>query len=85
MAAREEQEAGRRLRRGMKLRDLDILSAVVLRGSMAKAAADLRISQPAISESIARLEAAANARLLDRTTRGVEPTVFCAALIATPR
>ena len=81
MAAREEQKRGKRLRQDMKLRDLDILSAVVLRGSMAKAAADLGISQPAISESISRLEAAANARLLDRTTRGVEPTVFGSALI----
>jgi DNA-binding transcriptional LysR family regulator len=65
----------------MKLRDLDILSSVVVRGSMAKAASDLGISQPAISEAIARLEAAAGARLLDRTTRGVEPTVFGLALV----
>jgi DNA-binding transcriptional LysR family regulator len=65
----------------MKLRDLDILSGVVLRGSMAKAASDLGISQPAVSEAIARLEAAADARLLDRTTRGVEPTVFGLALM----
>jgi DNA-binding transcriptional LysR family regulator len=71
----------KRLRRAMKLRDLDILSAVVLRGSMAKTAADLGISQPAISESIARLETAVDARLLDRTTRGVEPTVFGSALV----
>ena len=81
MAAREDQQRGKRLRQRMKLRDLDILSAVVLRGSMARAAADLGISQPAISESISRLEAAANARLLDRTTRGVEPTVFGLALL----
>src|ERR1041385_5976833 len=72
--------AARQLRR-MKLRDLDILSSVVRRGSMAKAASDLGVSQPAISEAIARLEAAADARLLDRTTRGVEPTVFGLALV----
>jgi len=74
------QSGSRQLRR-MKLRDLDILSNVVLRGSMAKAASDLGISQPAISEAIARLEASAGARLLDRTTRGVEPTVFGLALV----
>ena len=67
--------------RRMKLRDLDVLSRVVLRGSMAKAASDLGISQPAVSEGIARLEAAAGVRLLDRTTRGVEPTVFGLALV----
>jgi DNA-binding transcriptional LysR family regulator len=65
----------------MKLRDLDILSSVVLCGSMAKAAAQLGISQPAISEAVARLESAADARLLDRTSRGVEPTVFGLALL----
>jgi DNA-binding transcriptional LysR family regulator len=81
MANRDDHGRGKRLRHGMKLRDLDILSAVVLRGSMAKAASDLGMSQPAVSESIARLEAAADARLLDRTTRGVEPTVFGSALV----
>jgi DNA-binding transcriptional LysR family regulator len=81
MTKRDGRARGKRLGRGMKLRDLDILSAVALRGSMAKAAADLGISQPAISESSARLEAAVDARLLDRTTRGVEPTAFGAALV----
>jgi DNA-binding transcriptional LysR family regulator len=81
MANGDDRGRRNRFRRGMKLRDLDILSAVVLRGSMAKAAADLGISQPAISESIARLETAVDARLLDRTTRGIEPTVFGSALM----
>src|SRR5690242_16404250 len=81
MAVRDRHGASTRVLRRMKLRDLDILSSVVLRGSMAKAACDLGISQPAISEAIARLEAAADARLLDRTTRGVEPTVFGLALM----
>jgi DNA-binding transcriptional LysR family regulator len=81
MAVRDRHGASTRVLRRMKLRDLDILSSVVLRGSMAKAASELGISQPAISESIARLEAAADARLLDRTTRGVQPTVFGLALL----
>ena len=81
MANRDRRGTGVRQLRRMKLRDLDILSNVVLRGSMAKAASELGISQPAISEAIVRLEAAADARLLDRTTRGVEPTVFGLALV----
>jgi DNA-binding transcriptional LysR family regulator len=81
MTSRDGPAAGARQLRRMKLRDLDILSNVVLRGSMAKAASDLGVSQPAISEAIARLEATADARLLDRTPRGVEPTVFGLALV----
>jgi DNA-binding transcriptional LysR family regulator len=65
----------------MKLRDLDILTSVVIHGSMAKAALDLGVSQPAVSDAIARLEAVTGARLLDRTTRGVEATVFGLALV----
>jgi DNA-binding transcriptional LysR family regulator len=70
-----------RARRRLKLRDLDILSGVVRRGSMAKAASDLGISQPSISEAVARLETVTGARLLDRTTRGVEPTGYGLALL----
>jgi DNA-binding transcriptional LysR family regulator len=81
MTSRDGRGAAARQLRRMKLRDLDILSSVVLHGSMAKAVYDLGVSQPAISEAIARLEAAADARLLDRTTRGVEPTVFGLALV----
>jgi Bacterial regulatory helix-turn-helix protein, lysR family len=41
-----------RARRRIKLRDLHILVVVVRRGSMAKAAAELAISQPAVSRAI---------------------------------
>ena len=40
----------------LKLRDLHILLAVVKQGSMAKAAAQLAISQPAVSKAIADME-----------------------------
>src|SRR4030095_3338527 len=72
-----ESRIGRRLR----LRDLHILSAVVQWGSMAKAASQLAMSQPAVSEAIASLEAALGVRLLDRTPRGVEPTLYASALL----
>src|SRR3954464_12330007 len=66
-----ESQIGRRLR----LRDLHVFSTVVRLGSMGKAAAELGVSQPAVSEVIADLEHAVGARLFDRTPRGVETTV----------
>ncbi len=72
-----ESRIGRRLR----LRDLHILSAVAQWGSMAKAASHLAMSQPAVSEAIASLEAALGVRLLDRTPQGVEPTLYASALL----
>ena len=70
-----------RVGRRLKLRDLHILSTVVQQGSMAKAAAQLAMSQPAVSEAVASLEDALHVRLLDRSTRGVEPTVYADALL----
>jgi len=48
---------------------------------MAKAASHLAMSQPAVSESVASLEAALRVRLLDRSSRGVEPTIYARALL----
>jgi DNA-binding transcriptional LysR family regulator len=72
-----ENQIGRRLR----LRDLHVFSTVVQRGSMAKAAQQLGVSQPAISEVIADLEHALGVRLLDRSASGVEPTIYGGALL----
>jgi hypothetical protein len=58
-----ESQIGRRLR----LRDLHVFSTVVQRGSMARAAAHLRVSQSAVSEIIAYLEHTLGVRLLDRS------------------
>lgn len=70
----------RRIGRRLTLRDLHILLAVLQWGSMAKAAAQLAVSQPAISKAIADLERAVGAKLLDRSPRGIEPTAFGRAL-----
>ena len=70
-----------RIGRRLKLRDLQILSAVVQWGSMAKAAGHLGMSQPAVSEAIAKLEDAVRVRLLDRSARGIEPTIYAEALL----
>jgi DNA-binding transcriptional LysR family regulator len=70
-----------RIGRRVRLRDLHVLFAVVQSGSMAKAAAQLGITQSAISQMIADLEHALGVRLLDRSPRGVEPTVYGNALL----
>jgi DNA-binding transcriptional LysR family regulator len=72
-----ENQIGRRL----KLRDLHVFSTVVQRGSMAKAAAQLGVSQPAISELISALEHTVGVRLLDRKPQGIEPTIYGRALL----
>jgi DNA-binding transcriptional LysR family regulator len=48
---------------------------------MAKAAQRLAISQPAISKAIADLESTLHVRLLDRSPRGVEPTLYGSTLV----
>ena len=70
-----------RIGRRLKLRDLHILLAVAQHGSMAKAATELAISQPAISKAIADMEHAVGLRLLDRTRQGTEVTTYGQALI----
>jgi DNA-binding transcriptional LysR family regulator len=69
-----------RIKRRLKLRDLDILMAVINSGSMGKAAKQLNISQPAISKAIIELEDALGVRLVDRGRRGIEPTPYGVAL-----
>jgi DNA-binding transcriptional LysR family regulator len=69
-----------RLKRRLKLRDLDILMAVIEAGSMGKAANRLGISQPAISKAIVELEDALGVQLFDRGQRGVVPTPYALAL-----
>jgi DNA-binding transcriptional LysR family regulator len=72
-----EGHIGRRLR----LRDLHVFSRVVQLGSMAKAAAQMRVTQPAVSQVIADLEHALGVSLLDRSPRGVTPTIYGETLL----
>jgi DNA-binding transcriptional LysR family regulator len=69
-----------RTRRRLKLRDLEVLMAVIETGSMGKAAKQLGISQPAVSKAIVELEDALGVRLLDRSRRGIVPTPYGLAL-----
>jgi len=70
-----------RIGKRIKLRDLHILQAAIETGSMAKAASDLAITQPAVSYAISEIEHALGVPLLDRTSQGVVPTVFGQALL----
>src|SRR6476660_5380187 len=70
-----------RIGRRIKLRDLHILQATVETGSMAKAATELAISQPAVSYAIAEMEQVLGVPLLDRTSQGVTPTAYGRALL----
>ena len=72
-----EHEIGRRIR----LRDLHIFLTVSQRGSMAQAAAQLGVSQPAVSGVIADLERTLGVPLFERSTRGVKPTVYARAMM----
>ncbi len=69
------------LKRRLKLRDLDTLMAVAQSGGMRKAAEQLHMSQAAVSKAVSELEDALGVRLLDRTSKGVEPTVYGRALL----
>lgn len=70
-----------RAERHLKLQEMRVLMTVVQMGSMSKAAETLRTSQPAVSRIISGMEVALGVRLLDRTTRGVEATVYGQALL----
>ena len=71
--------------RRLKLRDLHVFFTVVQHGSLAKAASHLGVSHPAVSQLIADLEHALGTRLLDRSSRGVTPTIYGRALLARGR
>ena len=73
-----EKNIGRRF----QLRELHVFSTVADRGSMAKAAAELGITQPSVSAIIASLETSLGVRLFDRGPGGVQPTQFGRALLA---
>jgi DNA-binding transcriptional LysR family regulator len=70
-----------RIGRRLRLRDLHVFFTAVQRGSMAKAAQTLGVSQPAVSKVIAELEHTLGVRLLDRGALGVEPTKYGRALL----
>lgn len=61
------------------------LAVVVEEGSLNRAAARLRIAQPALSRQMKWLENELGGKLLERETSGVKPTGFCHDVLATMR
>jgi DNA-binding transcriptional LysR family regulator len=72
-----EVQIGRRL----KIHHIQVFCAVVRCGSMARAAQQVGVTQPTVSEVVADLEHAPGVRLLDRLPHGVEPTLYGDALL----
>jgi DNA-binding transcriptional LysR family regulator len=70
-----------RLRRRLKLRDLDTFATVAECGSMAKAATKLSVSQPAVSNAVATMERTLGVPLFDRVAQGVELTTYGHSLL----
>jgi DNA-binding transcriptional LysR family regulator len=70
-----------RILQRLRLRDLRVLLAVTETGSMGRAAAELAMSQPAISKAIGEIEHVVGVRVLNRTAQGVEPTAYGRTLL----
>jgi DNA-binding transcriptional LysR family regulator len=69
----------------MELRQLNHLLAIAEKGTIGKAAESLGISQPALTKSIRTLESSLKVKLLERRPRGVSPTTYGHAVIASAR
>lgn len=67
---------------GILNRRVEGFLAVVRCGSISRAAEELGMSQPALSQAMKSLEASAGVRLLVRTSHGVEPTEAGGSLFA---
>jgi DNA-binding transcriptional LysR family regulator len=83
MAARAPVPAGsgaQHWARRIRLRHLEVLLTIARSGSLTAAAAALDITQPAVSQWLADIEAAAGVRLFERGRR-LRPTPFAAPLL----
>ena len=58
----------------MELRDIEYFAVVADCGNLGRAAEELGLSVPALSKSLRRLEGALDAKVVKRTTKGVELT-----------
>lgn len=67
--------------RRIRLRHLEVLLAIARHRSLTAAAEELDITQPAVSQWLADIEAAAGVRLFERG-QGLRPTPFAATMLA---
>jgi DNA-binding transcriptional LysR family regulator len=66
----------------LELRDIEYFAVVAKHKSIGRAAEALDMSQSALSKSLRRLEQALRAKIVQRTTKGVELTAVGSALLA---
>lgn len=69
------------LRANVKLRHLQLLVAIDDMRSVGRVADYLNVTQPAVSKTLAALEAGLQVQLFERTAKGMEPTEHGACLI----
>src|SRR5262245_51311131 len=69
----------------MELRDLEYFVVVAEQGNLGRAAEKLRLSQPALSKSLKRLEDALQARLFRRNASGMAVTAEGSLLLSRAR
>lgn len=69
----------------IEMRDIEYFAAVAEHGHVGRAAEQLRLSQPAVSKSLRRLEESIQTKLVRRTPKGVDLTAVGAALFARAR
>jgi DNA-binding transcriptional LysR family regulator len=62
------------MRRRINLRQIELFKAVIEQGTVSSAAAALNVSQPAVSKTLAQLEADCELRLFDRVRGRLAPT-----------
>jgi DNA-binding transcriptional LysR family regulator len=62
-------------------RELTYLKVILEHGSINRAATEIGLSQPALTRSIGRLEAALGVKLLNRSAKGVFPTPYGEAML----
>ena len=66
----------------MELRDIEYFAVVAEHGNVRRASEALGLSPPALSKSLRRLEQSMQAKLVDRTAKGVALTPVGNALLA---
>lgn len=69
----------------LKLRHLTLVDALSERGSLIRAAAQLRVTQPVLTRALRDLEEILGVSLYDRGPRGVTPTIYGTAFTAHAR
>ncbi|WP_214324118.1 LysR family transcriptional regulator [Nonomuraea sediminis] len=69
----------------LEVRHLRVICAVAESGSLTKAAKSLRLSQPALTAQLRRIESMLGGVLFDRTVHGVRPTAFGELVLARAR